>query len=179
MGCRPPRDNQNVPIDDWIDTWRDPLTALAAGWGAGWAEAAEIAQDALVEGYLGRERLRGDPLDRSVSGPWLRGIARRLFLARQRRGARARPLDAVPAEPFEDDSTTTEDPRLAHLRRAIAALPETLRTAVHLRYLDDTTNADVAEQLGISERAVEGRLRRARQQLAEAMEMETTDEHSA
>lgn len=166
-----------MPIEEWIETWRDPLTALAAGWGAGWSEAAEIAQDALVEGYLAREKLQGDPREPSVAGPWLRGIARHLFLARRRQAARLRPLNASHVEPPAPAANEpSEDPRLAGLRRAMAALPEPLRAAVYLRYLKDATNAEVALHLRISERAVEGRLRRARQRLAAAMPMETKHE---
>lgn len=167
-----------MPIEDWIETWRDPLTALAAGWGAGWSDAAEIAQDALVEGFLAREKLQGDPRERSVAGPWLRGIARRLYLARRRQTARLRPLAAGPVEPLATPQPEpVEDPRMLALRQAMAALPETLRVAVYLRYLGDSSNAEVAEHLGVSERAVEGRLRRARQRLAAVLSKEP--EHEA
>lgn len=151
-----------MPIDSWIPRWRAPLTGLFSAWGVPPGEAEDLAQDTLVEAYLSRDRLRGDASDDAVVGPWLRGIARNLWSARGRR----RRFEALP----EVDATSTEaepdeDPRLEPLRRAIATLPVELRTVVWLRYLDETPSTTVAHLLGVSERAVEGRLRRARARL--------------
>jgi hypothetical protein len=47
----------------------------------------------------------------------------------------------------------------------VAALPDSLRTPFVLRYLAEKSNAEVAEELGISVAAVEGRLKRAKDRL--------------
>ena len=157
-------------IEHWIRTWRAPLTGLLGAWGAPWGDAAELAQDTLVEGFLARERLRGDPMDPQVAGPWLRGIARNLLRASQRQTARSTPHE-VSLDNFAEASSEPEpeDPRLEPLRLAIDRLPETSRSVLYLHYLEDSPLADVAALLGISERAVEGRLRRARHALQQLL----------
>src|SRR5688572_2036595 len=79
-----------MDIERSIETWSAPLVGLLAGWGAPWRDATDLAQDALVEAYLARDRFVSDADDPSAMGPWLRGIARHLFLAWQRRAARRR-----------------------------------------------------------------------------------------
>lgn len=157
-----------MDVERWIDAWRGPLTGLFAGWGVPWPEASELAADALVEGYLARDRLAGDAHDVAVAGPWLRGIARNLFRARGRRlesdAAKQRELRTAPA--WSDARANCEDDeRLAALRRGIERLPRALREALYLFYLEETSVRSVAALLGVSEKTVEGRLHRARMRL--------------
>ena len=154
--------------DRLLETWRGPLVGLIAGWGAPWPDATELAQDALVEAWLGRARLRGDPDDPRVLGPWLRGIARHLFLAR-RRGAERRREELLEAEPA-GPSTAPEDERLEDLRRAMARLPEEHRTVLYLCYLEECGVRETAALLEVPESTVEGRLYRARAALRERLE---------
>jgi RNA polymerase sigma-70 factor (ECF subfamily) len=160
-------DDDRLEPERLIETWRGPLVGLLAGWGATWTEAANLAQDTLVEAYLGRERLRGDPRDSVAVGPWLRGIARHLYLASRRSSARQR------EEPLEHEppvrSTHPEDARLEALRRAMARLPEQQRTVLYLHYLEETGVREVAALLGVPESTVEGRLYKARRALRAAL----------
>ena len=57
----------------------------------------------------------------------------------------------------------------ARVRRAIAELPESYRTALVLRDLEERSTRDAAKMLGISENALKLRLHRARQALATKM----------
>lgn len=174
-------------IELWITTWRAPLTAMIAGWGASWHDAAELAQDTLVEGYLQRERFVGDPEDPSASGPWLRGIARNLYRSRRRKlrpeawqgldgqasVMAAAPGGAVVGTVAGTPQETPEDSRIERMRAAMAALPEKLRVVLYMRYLEDNAPAEIALLLGITERAVEGRLRRARNEVRRALSLRT------
>ena len=159
-----------MEIEHLINTWRGPLVGLLAGWGAPWADATELAQDTLVEAYLSRARLRGDPSDPNVIGPWLRGIARNLFRARRRAASRRR------EEELEHERTTAvstdtsgdldpEDARLEAVRCAMARLPEKFRAVLYMHYLEETPVREVASLLGLPEKTVEGRLHQARQAL--------------
>ena len=152
-----------MDVEALVERWRGPLVGLVASWGAPFGDAAELAQDALAEAFLARERFQGDPGDPEACGPWLRGIAWRRFLAwgRQRERARARPLEgADPPAPSAD-----EPEQLRALRAAIERLPAELATAVRMRYLDEARVRDVAALLGVTEKTVEGRLFRARREL--------------
>lgn len=153
-------------IERLIEDWRGPLVGLLAAWGCSADEAAELAQDSLVEAYLGRARLRGG-LDRpEVVGPWLRGIARNLFRARRRRRWRRReqPLADEPPGPERQ-----EDRRLEALREALARLPEPLRAVLYLHYLEGTPVRRVAALLELPESTVESRLTVARRRLRERL----------
>ena len=157
-----------MDVERLIETWRGPLTGLFAGWGAAWSDAAELAQDTLVEAYLSRDRLRGDAEDSTVTGPWLRGIARNLFRSWSRRRFRRREEELVPVD--ERATPSQEDEHLEALREAMAQLPEEPRTVLYLHYLEETGVREIAALLGISEKAVEGRLYRARGALRERLE---------
>jgi RNA polymerase sigma-70 factor (ECF subfamily) len=52
---------------------------------------------------------------------------------------------------------------------AIAALPASLKDTLILRTIDEKSEAETAEILGISQKAVETRLYRARARLAESL----------
>jgi RNA polymerase sigma-70 factor (ECF subfamily) len=160
-----------MDIDRWIATWSGPLVALLAAWGAPWGEAHELAQDALVEAYHGRARLRGDPADPTVAGPWLRGIARHLFLARSRRRAtrREEPLGAAALHSAAPGTAQASDPRSERALAALTRLPEDLRESLYLHYLEETPVREVAALLGVPESTVQGRLFRARRALRTAL----------
>lgn len=67
------------------------------------------------------------------------------------------------------DAEAAARQELARARRAIDALPDNLRTVLLLRTVEGMSQAEVAALLGLSEKAVETRLYRARMKLTEAM----------
>jgi len=162
-----------MDIEHLIATWRGPLVGLFAGWGASWADASALAQDTLVEAYLGRARLRGDGEDARVVGPWLRGIARNLWRSSRRRRALRREEELTPENAPAPDAQQ-EDQRLEALRRAIAKLPEKHRTVLYLHYLEETSVREVAALLELPEKTIEGRLYTARNALRERLAREST-----
>lgn len=70
--------------------------------------------------------------------------------------------DAVPADVQSGDRT-----ELARVSAAIGKLPLRLRDVLVLRTIDDLSQAEAAEVLGVSEKTVETRLYRARAKLKE------------
>ncbi|HUN12890.1 MAG TPA: sigma-70 family RNA polymerase sigma factor [Rhabdaerophilum sp.] len=64
------------------------------------------------------------------------------------------------------EARKTASEALAKLRQAIASLPERLREVLVLCGVEGLSQEECAELLGCSRRAVEGRLYRARQELA-------------
>jgi RNA polymerase sigma-70 factor (ECF subfamily) len=95
---------------------------------------------------------------------WLIHVARNLLVSHFRR---RRPTSVDPAElELAADTYTPDTPSaaalvswgLARMRRGQAALLEAF-------YFDGKSTREIAEEQGLSERAVEGRLRRARQNL--------------
>jgi len=97
---------------------------------------------------------------------WLATVATRL-LSNVRRRKSPLDIDAIdPEAPPPDESQGTR----TILERALAALPALQRRLLEAFHFDEQRVADIARTSGLSERAVEGRLRRARQALRRQIE---------
>jgi RNA polymerase sigma factor (sigma-70 family) len=121
-------------------------------------------QEALLQAYLGLERLR----DPAAFGSWLCGIAANL--ARMRLRANRQPavsLDAggrVLPDSFES-AVVEELDSLRKLRAALEPLPPLERDAILMRYVDGLTAQEIAALLGERAGTVRVRLHRARARL--------------
>ncbi|MGE3175366.1 MAG: RNA polymerase sigma factor [Planctomycetota bacterium] len=166
-----------MDLDRLIDRYRGPLTGLLAAWGNDRQRAIDLAQDTFAEAYLGRDQFRGGWSDDGAVGAWLRGIAHNLHhgLRRRDRGPRAlRRLDSLDELPAAAVATGAGDdgghPLVPPMQRALESLRGPWRTVLTMRYLEGSGLAEIAALLGLSPRAVEGRLRRARAELKAALE---------
>lgn len=159
-----------MDLDDLIARFRGPLVGLLSSWGASPRDAVELAQDSFAEAYLARERFEGDWSDAGAAGAWLRGIANKLWLAHGRKTRRPDAIARRELAPAEPEPEASEDEAAARLRGLIDALPQKWKTVLHLRYVEDSGLAEIAGLLGLSERAVEGRLHRARRALKEQLD---------
>lgn len=134
-------------------------------------DALDAVQDIFVAAHIALHRFDGTrPLR-----PWLLAIAinRCRDIARRRRVRRlltfASSIDHSAesvAEDMPDAETTASDrEELDRTVKAIANLPATLREPLILHTVSGLSQAETALMLRISQKAVETRLRRARQQL--------------
>lgn len=132
-------------------------------------DAGEVAQEAFV-----RLIPRWDQI-RTYDSPdgWLRTVAWRIWLNRQRRQRRTLPLDELPEPPQPPEDVSAAD-RLS-LRAALRDLPGGHREVIVLHYLHDLPVARIATELGIAEGTVKSRLSRARSALAAALTLEVDD----
>ena len=104
---------------------------------------------------------RGDSI-----ASWLFGVAHRVATRARRGAARRRRLDQFVAKHTSESSLPKEDdPDLGILHEEIDGLPERLRAPLVLCYLEGLTYAAAAQQLGLSDAAIRGRLARARERL--------------
>jgi RNA polymerase sigma-70 factor (ECF subfamily) len=97
---------------------------------------------------------------------WRRRRAVRGFFTRARPIAEALHISDGAPRPDEEVDGRRE---LARVRVAIEALPGGLRSVLLLRTIEGMTQAEVAQLLGISDKAVETRLYRARAKLTELL----------
>jgi len=145
----------------------------------------EDARDCLQEAFLQAFKALPTFEAHSRLSTWLHRIVVNCALMRLRRG-RSRPEE--PIEPLlptflEDGHSTVgytdwsasaealcERAEVRDLvRRTIERLPETYRTVLLLRDIDELDTAEVAELLGVTANAVKIRLHRARQALRELL----------
>ena len=139
------------------------------------AEAADLAEEAFVRVY---QHCRRFDLQRKFS-TWLYAIAANLVRDRYRwrtrhpevsanapgLGQEAEWLGQLPDSKPSPGENLEASERTAAVRSAIGALPEELKTPLVLSEFEGLANAEIAEVLGCSAKAVEMRLYRARQQL--------------
>ena len=133
--------------------------------------ALDITQDAFIKAYRALPRFRGD----SAFYTWLYRIAvntAKNHLAAQRRRPMDIELDLQDPEQYDlhaklKETDTPEGLTISHevqriLERAIAALPEDLRTAIVLRELDGMSYEEIAQTMDCPVGKVRSRIFRAR-----------------
>ncbi len=139
------------------------------------AEAREAVQDAFVAVFRNLAGFRGQ----ARLSTWIYRIAVNACLARLRVRAAQPEVDvdallprflpdghaAEPSVPWRPDAALERSEVCARVRECIDRLPETYRTVVMLRDIEELTTEEAAAALGISPGAVKVRLHRARQAL--------------
>ena len=106
---------------------------------------------------------------------WLTAIARNAALNRARTlradAARLEPLDeSQPAREKTPEEALLDSERRAEVLAAMEALSPGERALLYRKYYYCQSTAQIAAELGATERAVEGRLRRLRRKLRAALE---------
>ncbi len=137
-------------------------------------EALDITQETFISAFAGLARYDGARPFRS----WIARIAINKChdWARRRKVRRfftfARPLDEaleIADQRARPDEALAAVQETARLRAAIARLPARLGEVLVLRSIEECSQAETSEILGISQKAVETRLYRARQKLSELL----------
>jgi RNA polymerase sigma-70 factor (ECF subfamily) len=145
-------------------------------------EAEDVLQETFLSAFQAIDRFEG----RSSLSTWLYRIAYNasLMRLRKRRQMATFSLDMPPDQEggseevvlrhLVDWSTVPDDQLLTaearqEMDRAIAELPETLRSAFILRDIQGLSGAETAEVLGITVQAVKNRLHRARLRLRDRL----------
>jgi RNA polymerase sigma-70 factor, ECF subfamily len=102
---------------------------------------------------------------------WLATVARNVLLNRRRRAAPIS-LEEFPSATGEQilESSDPDPETRSLIRRALAQLPRSRARLLERFHLEGFSVAEIAESDGLSARAVEGRLRRARQILRREIE---------
>jgi RNA polymerase sigma-70 factor (ECF subfamily) len=146
-----------------VKRYQRPLLAYLAGRVGNGGQAEEAAQESLVRAFLSLKKLRKPESFYS----WLLGIAARVAKEQFRSSAR-RERDREEAETMMSGTTDTQ--QTYPLEEAIAALPESQRQVILLRYYERLSCQEVATRLGVPLGTVTKTLSRAyallRQELA-------------
>jgi RNA polymerase sigma-70 factor (ECF subfamily) len=140
------------------------------------AEVEDVTQEAFIKAYRALPSFRGD----SAFYTWLYRIgintAKNYLVALGRRAPTSTGFDHEEAEGFEDaeqlrDSNTPETELsgkqvAATVNKAVAALPEDLRTAITLREIEGLSYEEIANVMNCPIGTVRSRIFRAREAIA-------------
>jgi len=146
-------------------------------------EAEDLAQDIFLKLFKSL-----DTFDRRANfQTWLISISRNLCIDHYRsvrkeretidRGVDASELSPVSREVGPMQALEQRD-RVLLLRQALAALPETLRTAVLMRDILELSYQEIATALGLPEGTVKSRINRGRTELARQIKKVRGEDYS-
>ena len=101
-------------------------------------------------------------------GRWLAGICRNIAsdMAKARKRERLIPTEDCESFTSEDNKQDSHDELV---RSIIARLPDKMREVIYLRYYNKMSYQEISKLLGISQEAVNGRLRRAKKIIAKEL----------
>jgi len=121
-----------------------------------------LAEDAAQQAFAKAVRKLPQLKKKAQFATWLAVICRNTAkdLARDtQKLCTAEDLSAIPAKSGPDEQTEI-------VKEAIGELPALAKEVIFLRYYDGMTYERISAVLGISEQAINGRLRRAKEQIA-------------
>ena len=134
--------------------------------------AEDVVQDAWVEA-LARPP---DKPDRART--WFRRVVQNLAFKRSRSLKRQREREKQAARPYRLPSVAEMQERASvriEVTRTVFSLDEPYRSAILFRYFENLPPREIAERLGVSPAAVEGRLRRGLQKLRARLDRDFGD----
>ncbi len=136
------------------------------------ADVEDVLQEAYIKAYGHLDQFEG----RSSFATWLTKIAIYEAMSRARRGRRFQPLEVAMGDDGDrvvEFRSTLPDPEQDAARHemrrlideAVDGLPESFREVFVMREIEQMSQAETAECLGIKEETVKTRLHRARSQI--------------
>jgi RNA polymerase sigma-70 factor, ECF subfamily len=172
------RAGEDIDFESAARDCRPFLLQIAVASARNPADAEDIVQEALMRGYRGFKRFRGDcPLR-----IWLSRIVVRVAINHHRSMARRLKRWVFFADlerPNEDGSVNTYDPpdpmrefdreRMMDVRKQIKRLPDEFRMPLMMLAVDGLTIPEIAAVLEIPEGTVKSRIFYARKRLVEAL----------
>lgn len=159
-------DGNREAFDELVRRYQAAIVNLVRVMTAGRGDAEDMAQEVFVRAWKSLRTFRGDSAFRT----WLHRVAINVVRTNQARQGRTLRLFRQPAE-HDPEPAAVEAPLDAKLARrqvidrALASLPDDLRTAVTLRDLQGLDYQEIAAALGVPIGTVESRIFRARQRL--------------
>ncbi len=147
-------------------------------------DPSDVVQQTLVKAHQGKEQFRGSSAGEQMA--WLRRILANTLIDAARKYQRELALEQgldhsldhssvrleawLAAEQSSPSEVVARQEQLLRLATALGQLSEDQRTAVELHHLRDYSVAEVAAELGRTEAAVAGLLRRGLQKLRELLQ---------
>jgi RNA polymerase sigma-70 factor, ECF subfamily len=151
------RTGNDAALGELMQRWELPVKAFLLRLGVPAPEVEDVAQETFTRLYLTRDRFRTDAKLR----PWLLTLAGNLGRNRIRTLSRRR------ESAFEDTDPPAPDTRASRataerVREAVERLPADLRQTLAVVAFEELSQDEAADVLGCTRKAIEGRMRKAR-----------------
>ncbi len=125
-----------------------------------------LAEDAAQQAFANAVRKLPQLKKKKKFAAWLAAICRNAALDLAKTRLKSEKIDNVSATTEQTDSSDT----VSEVRNAISELSASHREIIYLRYYDGMSYDKISTVLGISQQAINGRLRRAKKQVAEYLQ---------
>ncbi len=122
-----------------------------------------LAEDAAQQAFANAVRKLPQLKKKKKFAAWLAAICRNAALDLANKRPRTEKIDNVSATTEQTDTSDA----VSEVRNAISKLSASHREIIYLRYYDAMTYERISAVLGISQQAINGRLRRAKKQIEE------------
>ncbi len=166
---------RQLAFSEIVRRYEETVFRLARGCLGGLDEALDLTQETFISAHQALSRY--DP--QRPMRVWLSSIALNKCRdwARKQRVRRllsfaspiAEEAESVPDHQVGAEKATADRQELDRVNRLIAALPASLKEPLVLRTIEGLSQAETAQVLGVSEKAVEMRVYRARARLLEKL----------
>jgi RNA polymerase sigma-70 factor (ECF subfamily) len=129
--------------------------------------AEDTAQETFFVAFRDISRLK----NANHFGRWLAKISRNIAsdMAKARRRDKLIPLKNRDSVSNDEDKEDKQGNNIEIVRKIISELPVKIREVIYLRYYDKMSYQQISNLLGISQEAVNGRLRRAKKLIAKKL----------
>ncbi len=154
----------NMKTPGMLDIYRDTIQPLYQFVSRRAGGSRQLAEDITQETYLRAVTQWPQENKPENALAWLQTVARNLLLNHYRR-RQPQSLEASNIDCILDAAPVVAPDAAALVYWGLARLRRRPRRVLEAFYVEGRSTREIAQELGISERAVEGRLRRARQML--------------
>ena len=132
----------------------------------------DLAEDAAQQAFANAVRKLPQLKSKDRFGKWLAAICRNAALELYSKRHKVKIISNLSEMPVEQSRNDAKEA----VRKAIAGLPARAREIIFLRYYDGMTYEKISAVLGISEQAINGRLRRAKKKIKLYLRLNGFDE---
>jgi RNA polymerase sigma-70 factor, ECF subfamily len=130
------------------------------------AAADDLVQDTCVRAWQSAASLQ----DESKLLPWLLRILHNVWIDLCRKPAKLLPVAEVPEQAIQiEEPSAWQRVTADDFHKALEQLDEPYRSIAIMQYIDNLSNADIAQKMGIPYATAATRLHRARKQLKELL----------
>ncbi len=161
------RNGDKEAFISFVDKYKKKVLSMCYSYTEDYGEAEDVSQEAFIAFYKSINNFRNEC---SLSSYLYRITLSKCLNYRKKKTLKFFTIGLL--REYKDETSTINVDEKNYIRDCIRSLPNSLRTPLVLYYYAGLSYKEIAEILNITERAVEGKLYRAKQKLKAKIEKE-------